>query len=148
LESRVAYQARARIEPYAAELAMANADQSTYDRMTAALNGMRTAAKESNLRDFSQQDLEFHAVFYDLSGTDLLKTIWTSTSVKIQRFIALAASHYVPDLMETADQHAILLTLFRAKDVEGLRAAIPSHVGDLWRRIKVAESLDEATEGD
>jgi DNA-binding GntR family transcriptional regulator len=147
LESRVAYQVRARIEPYAAELAMANADQSTYDRMAAALNGMREAAKEANLREFIQQDLEFHSTFYDLSGTELLKSIWISTSVKIQRFIALAASHYVPDLIETADQHTILLTLFRAKDVEGLRAAIPSHVGDLWRRIKVAESLEEATEG-
>jgi DNA-binding GntR family transcriptional regulator len=147
LESRVAYQVRARLEPYAAELAMVNADQSTYDRMTAALNGMRAAAKESNLRDFIQYDLDFHATFYDLSGTDLLKSIWTSTSVKIQRFIALAASHYVPDLTETADQHSVLLTLFRAKDVEGLRVAIPTHVGDLWRRIKAAESPDEQPSG-
>lgn len=147
LESRVAYQVRARIEPYAAELAMANADQSTYDRMTAAMNGMRTAAKESNMRDFIHHDLEFHSTFYDLSGTELLKSIWVSTSVKIQRFIAMAASHYVPDLTETADQHSVLLTLFRAKDVDGLRVAIPTHVGDLWRRIKAAESPEEQQPG-
>ena len=146
LESRVAYEVRARIEPYAAELAMVNADQGTYDRMTAALNGMRAAAKESKLQDFIHYDLEFHATFYDLSGTELLKSIWSSTSVKIQRFISMAASHYVPDLTETADQHLVLLTLFRAKDVEGLRIAIPTHVGDLWRRIKAAESADEQAE--
>ena len=58
----------------------------------------------------------------------------------------MAASHYVPDLTETADQHLALLTLFRAKDVEGLRIAIPTHVGDLWRRIKAAESADEQAE--
>jgi DNA-binding GntR family transcriptional regulator len=143
LESRVAYEVRARIEPYAAELAMVNADQAIYDLMTAAINGMRAAAKESNLRDFIQYDLAFHATFYDHSGTELLKSIWASTSVKIQRFIAMAASYYVPDLTETAEQHLVLLTLFRAKDVEGLRVAIPNHVGDLWRRIKAAESSDE-----
>jgi DNA-binding GntR family transcriptional regulator len=143
LESRVAYEVRARIEPYAAELAMANADQSTYEVMNAAINGMRAAAEKSDLRDFIQHDLAFHATFYDLSGTELLKSIWGSTSVKIQRFIALAASYYVPDLTETADQHVVLLALFRANDVEGLRVAIPNHVGDLWRRIKAAEASDE-----
>ena len=147
LESRVAYQVLARIEPYAAELAMANADQSAYDRMTGAINGMRAAAKESNLRDFIHYDLEFHSTFYELSGAELLKSIWTSTSVKIQRFIALAASHYAPDLTETADQHTVLLTLFRSKDIDGLRIAIPTHVGDLWRRIKTAESSDELQNG-
>jgi DNA-binding GntR family transcriptional regulator len=147
LESRVAYEVRARIEPYAAELAMANADESTYEIMTAAISGMRVAAKESNLRNFIQYDLAFHATFYDLSGTELLKSIWASTSVKIQRFIALAASYYVPDLTETADQHVVLLTLFRANDVEGLRVAIPNHVGDLWRRIKAAEASDEPQAG-
>jgi DNA-binding GntR family transcriptional regulator len=147
LESRVAYQVRVRLEPYAAELAMANADQGTYDRMTASVNGMRAAAKESDLRDFIYYDLEFHATFYNLSGTELLKSIWTSTSVKIQRFIAIAASHYVPDLTETADQHSVLLTLFRAKDVDGLRVAIPNHVGDIWRRIKASESPDGRQNG-
>jgi DNA-binding GntR family transcriptional regulator len=147
LESRVAYEVRARIEPYAAELAMANANESTYEIMTAAITGMRLAAKESNLRNFIQYDLAFHATFYDLSGTELLKSIWASTSVKIQRFIALAASYYVPDLTETADQHVVLLTLFRANDVEGLRVAIPNHVGDLWRRIKAAEASDEPQTG-
>jgi len=146
LESRVAYEVWALIEPYAAELAMVNADKGTYDRMTAALNAMRTAAKESKLQDLIHYDLEFHATFYDLSGTELLKSIWSSTSVTIQRFMTMAASHYVPDLTETADQHLALLTLFRAKDVDGLRIAIPTHVGDLRRRIMEAESLEEQTE--
>lgn len=143
LESHVAYEVRARIEPYAAELAMANADQDTYDQMSTAINGMRVAARESDMRGFIHHDMAFHATFYDGSGVDLLRAIWASTSVKIQRFIAVAATHYVPDLTETADQHLVLLTLFRAKDVEGLRVAIPTHVGDLWRRIKAAESSDD-----
>jgi DNA-binding GntR family transcriptional regulator len=147
LESRVAYEVRARIEPYAAELAMANADQSTYEIMNAAIEGMRAAAKGSNLRDFMQHDLAFHATFYDLSGTELLKSIWASTSVKVQRFIALAASHYLPNLTETADQHVVLLSLFRANDVEGLRVALPNHVGDLWRLMKAAEAYDELQTG-
>ena len=145
LESRVAYEVRARIEPYAAELAMVNADQGTYDRMAAALNAMRTAAKESKLKDFVHYDLEFHASFYDLSGSELLKSIWISTSVKIQRYIAMVPSH-VPELTETADQHLVLLTLFRAKDVEGLRIAIPAHVGNLRQRIKAVEPADEQAE--
>jgi DNA-binding GntR family transcriptional regulator len=140
-DARVAYQVRARIEPYAAELAMAAADQNAYDRMQAALEGMRAAARDSNMREYIAHDIAFHAVFYDLSGSDLLKSIWAASSVKIQRFIALAASHYVPDLSDSAEQHAPLLALFRAQDVDGLRIALPSHVGDLWRRIKAAESL-------
>ena len=51
------------------------------------------------------------------------------------------------NLTETADQHSVLLTLFCAKDVDGLRIAIPTHVGDLWRRIKTAESSDELQNG-
>jgi hypothetical protein len=37
-------------------------------------------------------------------------------------------------------------TLFRANDVEGLRIAIPTHVGNL-RRIKAAEPAEERAEG-
>lgn len=147
LESRAAYQIRARIEPYAAELAMEGATGETYARMAAALQGMRTAAKEQNLPEHVKNDLRFHAVFYDLSGSELLKTIWTATSTRIQQFMALAAPHYVPDLSETAEQHTVLLGLFRAHDIVGLNVAISSHIGDLWRRIKAAESADEPQAG-
>lgn len=147
LESRAAYQIRARIEPYAAELAMANATEETYARMAAALEGMRAAARERSLLEHIQEDLRFHAVFYDLSGSELLKTIWTATSTRIQQFMSLAAPHYVPDLSETAEQHTVLLGLFRSHDIDGLHVAISSHVGDLWRRIKAAESADELRAG-
>jgi len=36
--------------------------------------------------------------------------------------------------------HLVLLALFRAKDVEGLRTAMQTHVCNLRRRIKVTES--------
>lgn len=141
-ESRAAYQIRSSIEPYAAELSMAKATEETYAHMAGALDGMRTAAAEGSLLRHIQHDLRFHAVFYDLSGSELLKTVWTATSTKIQQFMAVAAAHYVPDLNETAEQHVVLLGLYRAHDIEGLRVAISSHVGDLWRRIKAAESAD------
>ena len=145
-ESRSAYEIRARIEPYAAELAMAKADEASYAEMAAALAGMRAAAAERNLIDHIQQDLRFHAVFYELSGSDLLKTIWMAVSTKIQQFMTLAAPHYVPDLVETAEQHAVLLGLFKADDIDALSIAIGSHVGDLWRRIRAAESNDPRRE--
>jgi DNA-binding GntR family transcriptional regulator len=142
-ESHVAYQVRSFIEPYAAELSMPKANEETYVHMAAAVEAMRTAAAEKDLVKFTQHDIEFHTVFYDLSESELLKTVWGATSTKILRFMTLAAPHYVPDLNETAEKHIVLLGLYRAHDIEGLRIAISSHVGDLWRRMKAAESADE-----
>ena len=139
-ESMVAYQVRTFLEPYAAELSMPKAGEETYARMATAVEGMRTAAANGDLVKHLQHDIDFHTVFYDLSGSELLKTIWTATSTKIFWFMNLAAPHYVPDLNETAEQHVVLLGLYRANDVEGLSVAISSHVGDLWRRIKAAEA--------
>jgi GntR family transcriptional regulator, gluconate operon transcriptional repressor len=141
-ESIIAYQVRSFIEPYAAELSMPMADEKTYARMAASLDAMRAAANRGDLVQHLQHDIEFHTVFYDLSGSELLKTVWNATSTKILRFMSLAAPHYVPDLNETAEKHVVLLGLFRAHDVEGLRVAISSHVGDLWKRIKAAELAD------
>jgi DNA-binding GntR family transcriptional regulator len=142
VESLTAYEIRARIEPYAAELAMPRADDSAIARLETALAGMRAAAVAHDLLAHIQHDMAFHGVFYDLSGSELLRTVWAATSAKIQQFIGLAAPHYVPDLGETAEQHAVLLALFRAQDADGLRAAIVPHVGDLWRRIRAVEATD------
>lgn len=144
-ESRIAYQIRSFIEPFAAELSMPKANEETYAHMANAVEGMRSAAIERNLVKHVQHDIEFHNVFYELSGSELLKTMWSATSTKILRFMNLAAPHYVPDLRETAEQHVVLLGLFRAHDSEGLRVAISSHVGDLWRRIKAVEAADGPT---
>ena len=138
-ESVMAYQIRSFIEPYAAEMSMLKAHEEDYARMAAAVEGMRLAAAEKDLVRHLQQDIAFHNVFYDLSGSELLKTVWTATSTKILWFMNLAAPHYVPDLNETAEQHVVLLGLFRAHEIDGLKIAIASHVGDLWRRIKAAE---------
>jgi DNA-binding GntR family transcriptional regulator len=141
-ESITAYEIRARIEPYAAELALPRADESAIARLEEALAGMRAAAAEHDLLAHIQHDMAFHGVFYDLSGSELLRTIWAATSAKIQQFIGLAAPYYVRDFSETAEQHVVLLGLFRARDIDGLRAAIVPHVGDLWRRIRAAEAAD------
>lgn len=144
-ESIVAYKVRSFIEPYAAELSMPKATEDTYARMAAAVDAMRVAAERQDLVQHLQHDIEFHTVFYDLSGSELLKTVWNATSTKMLRFMNLAAPHYVPDLNETTENHVVLLGLFRAHDVEGLRVAISSHVGDLWRRIKAAETASTET---
>ena len=139
-ESLVAYQIRSFIEPYAAELSISMASDATFSQMAVAIDGMRAAADQGDLVRHQQHDIEFHTVFYDLSGSDLLKTVWNATSTKILQFMSLATPQYVLDLHETAENHVVLLGLFRARDIGGLRVAISSHVGDLWRRIKAAEA--------
>jgi DNA-binding GntR family transcriptional regulator len=144
-ETRIAYDIRALIEPYAAEVAIQRATEESEAVMAQALAGMRAAADAHDLAMHSKYDLQFHGVFYDLADSELLKTIWVGISSKIQQFMLLAAPQYVPDLHETAEQHAVILELFRKRDVEGLKAAILPHIGDLWGRMRAAENGSDLT---
>jgi DNA-binding GntR family transcriptional regulator len=144
-ESRIAYDVRTWVEPEVATLAMEHAGEDAYALMAEALQGMRDAAEASSLVDLIQHDIRFHSVFYDLVGSEVLKSIWTAVSIRIQHFAILAAPYYYAEseLREVAEQHSTLLGLFRAHDAEALRPALSSHVGNLWRRVNEARAADE-----
>jgi DNA-binding GntR family transcriptional regulator len=148
-ESRIAYDVRTWVEPEVATLAIEHADEKAYALMADALQGMRDAAEASSLADLIQHDIRFHSVFYDLVGSEVLKSIWTTVSIRIQHFAILAAPYYYAEseLREVAEQHSTLLELFRTHDAEGLSSAISSHVGNLWRRVNEARAIGVKQDG-
>jgi DNA-binding GntR family transcriptional regulator len=146
-EAQMAYDLRSRIEPYAAELAMAKLDGRFLEALDADIAHMREAASARDLGALIAGDMRFHGRLYELAGTDVLAGVWANVSATIRQFIAVAAPPYYPDLRDAAEDHVILVDLMRSGNIDRLRTEIPNHVSNLWRRIKAAREREIGPEG-
>jgi DNA-binding GntR family transcriptional regulator len=135
LDVEVAYKLRARVEAYAAELALRHLTPDTVAELRDDIVRMRAAAKDGDIAGHSAADMAFHGRLYTLAGSEILTGLWASISSTIRQFVTLAAPHYVDDLREIVEHHNTLADLLEAGDIEGLRREIPTHMSGLLSRI-------------
>lgn len=88
--------------------------------------------------------MRFHGRVYELAGTEVLSATWAVIESTIRKFILLAAPLYVADLHEAADHHIPLLRSLEVGDLELLRAEVPQHLTNLFKRMRLETSAEEA----
>jgi DNA-binding GntR family transcriptional regulator len=138
-EARMAYAIRARIEPYAFELAIPKITPEVLRNLRTEIDQMAAAADHRDLLAHMAADMRFHGRIYEVAGTEVLAAAWGLIESTIRKFIMIAAPLYVADLHGVSEEHVALIRFLEAGDLEALRAAVPEHLADLWKRMRLAE---------
>lgn len=130
------YAVRGAIEQLAGELAIAAvaADWSPAER---AVQRMQAAADAGDWRDFAAHDLEFHSVFYRLSGNRRLAALWNQYRPTFAVLLDVTNSQDA-DLHPSADDHAKLLRLARSGDRAQFAAVLSEHLAGSKNRMCTA----------
>lgn len=105
------------------------------DRLQQLVEGMRTAAKASDIMMLENLDRQFHQTIAELSGSRMLLRIWQPLHTQLQRFIVQAHARYFPDMREIADGHQPLVDALRTRQPKAAAAALYDHVMISWSRI-------------
>jgi DNA-binding GntR family transcriptional regulator len=115
------------VEPYAAELS-AEALRGPYKaELEQAVEAMHQANRTNDIAASIDAHLQFHRLFYEHSGHELLRDMWTSWESKLRVF--LAADHRsFTDLEEIAAAHEKLAGLVFYGDLDAFRHELAHHV--------------------
>ena len=115
------------VEPYAAELA-AEALRGPYRaELEQTVKAMHKAKRKNDIAASIDAHLQFHRLFYEHSGHQLMREMWASWESKLRVF--LAADHRsFSDLDEIAAAHEKLANLVFDGDLDAFRHELAHHV--------------------
>ncbi|UFU06069.1 GntR family transcriptional regulator [Ruania halotolerans] len=98
---------------------------------------MRAAADVSDAATFALADLQFHALFYELSGHRRLNALWRDNEPTFSTLLTLTTARDV-DLHPSAESHAEILEYVRAGDLERALRELEVHLEGASRRLREA----------
>jgi DNA-binding GntR family transcriptional regulator len=112
---RESYVVRAALEETATRLAMP-AGTLPFDALEADVTAMRDAATAGDVQAVGAASVSFHRHVVDAAGNDLLKHAWEALQIEARTAVTLLAVG--PDLAGVAEEHAELVAVLRAGDLE------------------------------
>jgi DNA-binding GntR family transcriptional regulator len=120
---------RAALEGLAAKLALANMTEDARQRMSRALEKMRTAVRTRDTKLFYTHHLDFHETFIERSGNDALIALLKNLRMQSiwHRF---SYRYYQEDLQKSFKVHRQILALYLKKNTsaEKLGALVERHI--------------------
>lgn len=114
------------VEPYAGELATDALRGSERTRLVEALEELRRATDDADIPASIDAHLQFHRLFYELSGHGVLRGLWNGWESKLRLYLAVDHRTY-GDLNEIADEHEKLAEAALTGDVDAIRRELASH---------------------
>ncbi|MEU7748002.1 GntR family transcriptional regulator [Nonomuraea sp. NPDC049158] len=121
------YELREAIEVVAVTRAIRLATPEQLEAGHAIVREMVTAADRSHARDFTQADLRFHALLYEMGGNRRLLDVWEDYEPLISSLMQLTVEEDA-DLHPSAHDHGRLLELIVAGEADPLAAAMRAHL--------------------
>jgi DNA-binding GntR family transcriptional regulator len=118
---------RVLVEPYAAECASSVLRDRLAPRLTASVRSMQKAADRGDLAASIDAHLEFHRLFYEHSGNQLLQDLWDGWESRLRLFLAVDHQSY-DDLHELASAHEHLAELVLDGTDSQVRAELLHHI--------------------
>lgn len=115
------------VEPYAAEQAAANLGEDLPRMVVERVQALRNAANRGDMAGSIDAHLEFHRLFYEYSGNDLIAEQWGSWETRLRLFLAVDHRLY-EDLDELAAGHEHLAGLIEQGHMERFRHELAHHV--------------------
>jgi DNA-binding GntR family transcriptional regulator len=134
------YPLRATVEAMAVLAAAARITEEQLAEMEQLLGLMHEAAQRGDRQAHVEQDIAFHRIIIEASGSRLLRRFWDGMQLHATTFLTLAVTRR--DLHELAERHRAVLAALRARDPAAAEAAVRRHIEEpgAW----VAEILERA----
>jgi DNA-binding GntR family transcriptional regulator len=114
------------VEPYAGELALAALRGPERPTLTRAIEEFQRAAEENDIPASIDAHLQFHRLFYDLSGHSVLRGLWNGWETKLRLYLSVDHRSY-SDLHDIAVEHEKLAAVALEGDTEVFRQELANH---------------------
>lgn len=138
---------RALLEGLAAQEAYQKVSGKVLDEMSQSLDKMATAAKKRDTKAYWKNHLEFHDLFINASGNDILVTILKTLRMH-SLWYRFSYQYYQEDLHRSLSVHQRIFNHFRDRDVDKqtIGDLVKSHIQEAFH--KFLAYLDEQESGD
>jgi DNA-binding GntR family transcriptional regulator len=114
------------VEPYAAELAMEALRGPERARLTQAIEDLRRATETNDIPASVDAHLQFHRLFYDLSGHGVLRSLWNGWETRLRLYLSIDHPSY-DDIHDLAVEHEKLAALALDGDTAAFRRELARH---------------------
>jgi DNA-binding GntR family transcriptional regulator len=114
------------VEPYAGELALEALCGPERPSLTQAIDELRRATENNDIPASIDAHLQFHRLFYDLSGHGVLRGLWSGWETKLRLYLSVDHRSY-SDLHDIADEHERLAAVALDGDMEAFRRELANH---------------------
>jgi DNA-binding GntR family transcriptional regulator len=114
------------VEPYAGQLALARARGSVREAVTTALEALRSATACQDAPASIDAHLQFHRLFYAMSGHGLLQELWDGWESRLRLYLSVDHGTY-PTLQDVAAEHEPLAEAVLEDDVEAFGRELARH---------------------
>jgi DNA-binding GntR family transcriptional regulator len=114
------------VEPYAAELALEALRGPERSRLTRTIEDLHRATEENDIPASIDAHLQFHRLFYDLSGHSVLRSLWNGWETKLRLYLTVDHRSY-GDLHDIAVEHERLAAVALEGDMEMFRRELAQH---------------------
>lgn len=117
---------RLRVEPYAAELSLPAVRGPERRTLTKTTEDLRRATKKKDIPASIDAHLQFHRLFYDLSGHGALRSLWNGWESKLRLYYMIDTGSY-SDLSDLAVAHERLADIALEGDIDGFQNELAQH---------------------
>lgn len=114
------------VEPYAGELALEALRGPERSRLTRTIEDLHRATAENDIPASIDAHLQFHRLFYDLSGHSVLRSLWNGWETKLRLYLTVDHRSY-GDLHDIAVEHERLAAVALEGDAERFRQELARH---------------------
>ncbi len=114
------------VEPYALELALEALRGPERPRLTNTIEEFQRATEKNDVPASIDAHLQFHRLFYDLSGHGVLRSLWNGWETKLRLYLTVDHRSY-SDLHDIAVEHERLAAVALEGDVEAFRRELARH---------------------
>ena len=114
------------VEPYAGELALHALRGPERARLTGTIVELRRATETSDIPASIDAHLQFHRLFYDLSGHGVLRDLWNGWETTLRMYLSVDHRSY-SDLHDIAVEHETLAAVALEGDREVFRRELENH---------------------
>ena len=114
------------VEPYAGELALEALRGPERPKLTQAIEELRRATENNDIPASIDAHLEFHRLFYELSGHSLLRGLWNGWETKLRLYLTVDHRSY-SDLDDIAVEHEKLAAVALDGDMDVFRRELAQH---------------------
>jgi DNA-binding GntR family transcriptional regulator len=114
------------VEPYAGELALEALRGPERPRLSRTIEDLHRSTEQNDIPASIDAHLQFHRLFYDLSGHGVLRGLWAGWETKLRLYLTVDHRSY-GNLHDIADEHERLAAVALKGDAEAFRRELAQH---------------------
>jgi DNA-binding GntR family transcriptional regulator len=140
------YSLRKTLEAYAVELIIDRLTDFEREALSNAVAEIEDAANSGSISLIAERDLAFHNRLYELSGHQLLRTVWAENIASKLRMLVNITTRTHDPLIDTGGNHRVLIDAINAKDKAEARRLVAQHIDDAWHRASSSLEVSAAAD--